>query len=191
MKTETNMTTENLTAAFIKSNAKTISELWRFLGHTAKINGASANKIRTLVPNYAELFEANLNGKPAPVEPVEPVEPVAAAPAPVEPVAAAPVELVAAAKETTKNVQKGTKIGGYRAASDSAVIFVEGSKGFSSVSEFISRVSKILGKSEKKTLASYYIVAPKPGARQPTNRGTHLYKDADGTMRIVEDKVLS
>lgn len=160
--TTATLTTETLTAAINKSHAKTISELWRFLGHKSAISGSQSKKIRELVPTADALLAANKAGKP--------------------------VQVVAAAKAPTTNVTKGTKIGGYRAGSDYATIYAEGNKGFTDVDAFITHVAKVLGKAEKLVRYSYYVVAPKKiDAKSPSNRGTHLVNE-NGTLRIVQNE---
>lgn len=171
--TAATMNAETLTAAINKSNAKTISELWRHLGHQSAISGSQSKKIRGLLPNADAMFAANKSGKP-----------IQAAPK--------PIQVVAAAKTPTTNVSKGTKIGGYRANCAYAAIFAEGNKGFTDRKEFITRMAQRIGKTEEQIRYDFYVVAPKTeNAKSPSNRGTMQIREKDGTIRIIQKETVN
>ena len=133
------MTKESLTEAIKKSKATTISGLWKALGHKSAISGSQGKKIRELVPNHQELFEANKKGDLAVKEESNQV-------AVAQKEDATTKEIIA--PKAKKVTVKKEKVGGFRAGSNYAVLFAEGSKEFIDRDELIAKVAKLTGREE-------------------------------------------
>jgi hypothetical protein len=140
------LTKEILIDAIQKSKATSISGVWKHLGHKSAISGSQGKKIRELVPNHLELFEANKKGI------------TIAASKTAQPLATT-VKMVKTVK--TAKTPKAKGAGGFREGSHYAILFAEGNKGYTTMAELIAKVAKLTNRPEKLVKFDYYVMSNK------------------------------
>jgi hypothetical protein len=137
------LTKEILIDAIQKSKATSISGIWKQLGHKSAISGSQGKKIRELVPNHLELFEANKKG--ITIVANKTVQPL--------------VKTTKVVK--TPKTPKAKGAGGFREGSHYAILFAEGNKGYTTMAELIATVAQLTNRPEKLVKFDYYVMSNK------------------------------
>ena len=158
------LTREKIVEVIAKSKAKTITEIWRGLGHKSAIGGGTAKKIRSLVPEHLQMLDANRNGTIVKAEKTPTVK------AEVTSVKVAVTPETVPAKKKGAYVKKQKGAGGFRKGSCLEILFIEGSKDFIAKDELFARVAAIMDKSVEKVAKAFDVTMPYPHVKNNAGR---------------------